>query len=398
MVDSHLQLKAILEQLSQRRVIRAGAIHIAASWVAVQVADVLASNGIVPDGWVTALIVVAIAGFPVTIVGSWFLESPWTDRKASAVAGDVIIIGAIVSAVIVIGIRIVVPPRPVVAITAIEATDLREETAALAADLAAEIRTLLASRFEFKVLESDSSLHSALADMPPAGKAAILGAEFVVTGTLSQGDSLRLNLQVFDADGDLIGSDSIEDSPEDLSTLRRNAVAAIGGLLGLNGSSIDELEELALTCTDPVGFGHLADARRQFRELRALPRPEQPVAQSLAMQSLADAEAVCPGYPEIELLRLENTRTFRNEGLEAAKYFERHASASSLYYEYRKAFIEIADMDTAEELVAEAVLLNPASPELLCEYRRLLESGSAEAQRIDRRIEVFVPDGCNGNR
>ena len=393
-----MQLNAIFEQLRRRRVIRAAAIHVAVSWVAVQVADVLASNGIVPAGWVTALIVVAIVGFPVTIVASWFLESPWQDRKASAVAGDVAIIAAIVSAVILIGIRILVPPRPVVAITTIEATDLREETAALAGELAHQVRTLLASRIEFKVLETDSSLHSALDAMPPAKKADILGAEYVVTGTLSQGDSMRLNLQVFDADGDLVGSESIEDSPDDLATIRRNAVAVIGRMLGLDETSIDELQELALTCTDPAGFEHLASARRQFRELPELPRTEQPVAQSLAMQSLADAEAVCPGYPEIELLRLEHTRTFRNEGLEAAKYFERHASASSLYYEYRKAYIEIADMDTAEELVAEAVLLDPASPQLLCEYRRLLESGSAEAQQIDRRIEVFVPAGCDGPR
>ena len=375
---------------------RAAAIHIAASWVAVQVADVLASNGIVPDGWVTALIGIAIVGFPVTIVASWFLESPWQDRRATAVAGDVAIIAAIVSAVIVVGIRIMVPPRPVVAITAIEATDLREETTALAEEFVRQVRTLLASRVEFKVLEWDSSLHPAIASMTPAQKADILGAEYVVAGTLSQGDSLRLNVQIFDAEGDLVGSDSIEDSPEDLATIRRNTVATIGGLLGLGETSLDELEELALTCTDPAGFEHISDARRQFLDLPKLPRTEQPVAQSMAMQSLADAELLCDGYPEIELLRLENTRTFRNEGLEAAKYFERHASASSLYYEYRKAYIEIADMDTAEDLVAEAVLLNPASPELLCEYRRLLESGSAKARQIDRRIEVFVPAGCNG--
>ncbi|MDX1507553.1 MAG: hypothetical protein R3358_04685 [Woeseiaceae bacterium] len=393
-----MQPRAILEQLSQRRVIRAAAVHVAVSWVAVQVADVLASNGIVPGSWVTVLIILAIVGFPVTIVASWFLESPWQHRKASAVAGDVAIIAAIVSAAIVIGIRILVPPRPVVAVTAIEATDLREATAVLADDLARQIRTLLASRIEFKVLESSSSLHPALADRSLAEKAGLLGAEYVVTGTLSQGESLRLNLQVFDDDGDLVGSETIEDSPEDLATVRRNAVAAAAGLLGLDETSIDELEELALTCTDPAGFDHIANARRQFRELPKLPKPEQPVAQSLAMQSLADAEAVCAGYPEIELLRLQHTRTFRNEGLEAAKYFERHASASSLYYEYRKAYIEIADMDTAEELVAEAVLLDPAAPALLCEYRRLLESDSAEAQRIDRRIEIFVPDGCNAPR
>ena len=391
-----MQLKAIIEQLQQRRVIRAAAIHVAVSWVAVQVADVLASNGIVPDAWVTALISLAIVGFPVTIVASWFLESPWQDRKASAVAGDVAIIAAIIVAVIVIGIRILVPPRPVIAVSAIEATDLREESVVLAADLAMQIRTLLASRTEFKVLESSSSLHPAIASMPPADKADILGAEFVVSGTLSQGDSLRLNLQVFDAEGELVGSESIEDNPEDLATIRRNALVAVGSLLGLDETSIDELEELALTCTDPAGFEHLNNARRHFAELPGLPRTEQPVAQSLAMQSLADAEAVCAGYPEIELLRLENTGTFRGEGLAAARYLERHASASALFYEYRKAFIEIAEMDTAEELVAEAVLLDPASPQLLCEYRRLLESGSASAQRIDRRIEVFVPGGCGG--
>ena len=46
------------------------------------------------------MILLGVVGFPLTLIGSWFIESPWKGRRWTAVAGDLLIIVAIAMHVI----------------------------------------------------------------------------------------------------------------------------------------------------------------------------------------------------------------------------------------------------------------------------------------------------------
>lgn len=419
-----MQLKSFFAELKERRVIRAAVIYAALLWALLQVADVMAGAGIIDEGLVRVLITVGIIGFPLTIIGSWFVESPWKDRKGAALAGDVAIIAGIAVAAFLIAWQQWMQSfsRPVVAVLAIEATDTREDTAMLAEHLSRRLRAALATRPELKVIESDSSLHTAVRDLPVVAKAELLGVERLISGTLSRGgDDLRLSLQLFDANGELLWGDRFEHRLVDQVQLQSRVVEKLGLALGIEeisradivasieacGYPRDEAAIMALANrvqTDLVpfieaneadGLLYIAQARRQFEQLASLPPPQRPVTQQLAMQNLDNAESVCPGNAEIGLLRLENTLVFRDGGVDASATIADYPNASVLYYWLADAYFEIDADDTAVELVAEAVALSPASRTMLCRHRNLLESNDGDVPALlQRRISVFVPGGC----
>ena len=134
MLVVHLQIKIFYEQLTRRRVIRAAVIYAALLWALLQVADLLAGADMISDTTVRWAIVIGVVGFPLTLIGSWFLESPWKERRWTAIAGDLLIIIAIAGAAFIFLWQqwFQVFARPVVAVLSIEATDTREDTADLA--------------------------------------------------------------------------------------------------------------------------------------------------------------------------------------------------------------------------------------------------------------------------
>ena len=181
-----MQLRNFYEQLKQRRVIRASIIYGALLWALLQVADLLAGADMISDATVRWTIVIGVVGFPLTLIGSWFLESPWRERRWTSVAGDwLIIIGIAVAAFIFLWQQWVQSfARPVIAVLSIEATDTRDDTADLADHLTKRLRMLLATRIEVKVIEMGSSTHPVLVTKSLAEKTELLDAEYALTGTL----------------------------------------------------------------------------------------------------------------------------------------------------------------------------------------------------------------------
>ncbi len=101
--------------------------------------------------------------------------------------------------------------RPTVAVAAIEATDSRIETRDLADHLGKRFRLLLATHPEIRVIEYGSSGHSTLDGMAPAEKATALGADYLLSGTLTGRDqNVRLSLQLTDSDGSPVWGDTFE--------------------------------------------------------------------------------------------------------------------------------------------------------------------------------------------
>lgn len=425
-----MPFKDFYAQLKQRRVIRAAIIYIALLWAILQVADLLADAQLITAVAVRWTIIVGVLGLPLTLFGSWFIESPWKARRWTAVAGDLLIIVAIAIAAFVFAWQqwFQTFARPVVAVLAIEATDTRDDTADLADHLTKRLRMLLATRLEFKVIETNSSMHTALAAKSLAEKTALLGAEFVLTGTLSRGgDDIRLSLQLYDHNGELLWGERFEDRLIDQAQLQSRLLTELWPILPSDAAALAATRKLVSDCDYPVDgdailalarFAHqaagvepqsltdfilanedkglllLEQARIQFAAIPELPPPRRPVAQQLAMQNLAEAAEQCPGYPEIGLLRLENTRTLEEGGVAAAKQLAKYPNAANLYLKLAGVFANLGASDEAAGLLAEAYSLDPASPTILCQYRLLLDSDNDTAG-IDKKIQVFVSGGCS---
>jgi TolB-like protein len=411
-------------------VIRAAVIYAALLWALLQVADLLAEAEIVSGSAVRWMILLGVVGFPLTLIGSWFVESPWKDRRWTSIAGDLLIIIAISVAAILFAWQqwFQTFARPVVAVMAIEATDTREDTADLADHLTKRIRNILATQIEFKLIEIGSSTHPALATMSLAEKTSLLGAEYVLTGTLSRGgQDIRLSVQLYNSDGELAWGGRFEDRLIDQAQLQNRVMTELWTQLATDTDALAAIRQVITECDYPTdadailalarygnGGGDAASmidhvessednallflelARAQFADLATLPPAQRPVAQQLAMQSLAAAEEQCPDYPDIGLLRLENTRTMELDGIDAAKHVAKYPNAASLYLKLADAYADAGASDEVLGLLAEAHSLDPASPTILCQYLMLLDSDEDTAG-IDRQIEVFVPGGCDDN-
>ena len=81
-----MRMGEVFQQLQKRRVIRAAVIYVALLWVVLQAADVFAEADIISGGVVRWLIIAGVAGLPLVLAGSWFLESPWKQRRTQSFA------------------------------------------------------------------------------------------------------------------------------------------------------------------------------------------------------------------------------------------------------------------------------------------------------------------------
>jgi TolB-like protein len=378
-----LAKKSLLSKLKERRVIRATLIYVALLWVALQAADLLAGAEMLSDRQVRWIILLGAAGLPITILASWFLETPWKQRKWIAVAGDVLIIGAITVAVALFAWQqwFTSFTRPTVAVLKIEATDMRAESDDLAAHLVLRLRTALATRPELRVIELRSSQHAQLDGRSIAEKAVALNADYLLAGTIAQSDSrVRLNLQLYSANGDLLHGESFEDRLLDQAQLQNRVITDLwqhlplpdDGLIAtrrfiadckypddrnalLAIAAIDNNRTVSLNAFvasfDDAGMLKLGNARRLLLELTHAEPTRKPVLLPLAMQSVAAVEMLCPGLPDASLLRVTSSQEFVSDGM-----LRRHPSSAALYL---RASRQNSEPNRANAFLNEALLLDP---------------------------------------
>jgi TolB-like protein len=412
-----MRLQDLYKQLRERRVIRASLIYLALVWAALQAADLFAGADIIREATVRWLIVAAVAGFPIVVLASWFLESPWRGRRGTAIAGDVVVIVAIGVAAALFAWQQWFGSfsRPTVAVLSIEATDTREETKDLADHLTRRFRTILAMRPEVRVTESRSAMHASLTGLDPAAKAEALGADYLLSGTLSRGEQrLRLSLQLYASGGERLWSDSFEGPVFLQAQLQEWVLDALWPQLPLAPGALEAAKEFVANCHYPdddmailtlartarrgegpalpameatadneTGLLHLAQAQSYFDQLEALPSSQKPVIHQLAMRSLALAAASCPGHPHVELLRLINTHELQLDVDQAANYLSRHPNSAELYLAAAALYAEQGIDRKVQALTHEALLLDPLGSETKCHAQKLLESADDEAGGCD---------------
>lgn len=400
-----MNIRELYTQLKQRHVIRAAVIYVAVLWAVLQAADLFAGADIITETTVRWLILGGVAGLPLVVLASWFLESPWRERRWTSIAGDVVVITALVLAAALFAWQqwFVTFARPTIAVLSLEATDTRIETRDLADHLTKRVRLLLAYRPELRVIELDSSMHASLDGLPINAKADALRAEYVLAGTLSGRDqNLRLSLQLFSGDGDLIWSEGFEGPLLYQEQLQGWMLDALWPQLPLKPEALDETHALVASCGYPAdavailtlarvgrrggdsatlamvaashedaGLLHVAKASFYFDQVRSLPPMQRPVTQSLGMQSLEIAARTCAEYPEIALLRLVNTRELNLQN--GAGHIARHPNAAALYLALAGLHDEVGEKREARALVGEAMALDPLGAATKCRAQELLE-------------------------
>jgi TolB-like protein len=403
--------QAIYEQLKNRRVIRTGVLYLALFWGVVEVADLLAGAEMISEELVRWLLLGGVLGFPAMLALSWFYETPWRERRWLSVLGDVGVILAIgVAAMLLAREQFLTSfTRPVFAILRLEPTDTRPDSADFANHFAERFRMLLATRNEIRVVELTSSHSSELAELPIRAKASALGADLLIGGTVNQGNGeLRLNMQLYAADGEVVWSDRFNDRLIDQEQLQNRVLNEIWPHLPMSGQALKELRELVMQCEYPAspdairaivragvslsseseeqleelsalidqsqdnGLLHLTRAKVYFKAMETARAASKPVLQNLAMRDLDQAAIQCPGHPDIETLRLYNTLQLQGGEDMRSQLLVQFPNEANLRLQLANIYKESGDNVTSAHLAAEAWVLNPLDTETMCFYRQLL--------------------------
>lgn len=302
--------------------------------------------------------------------------------------------------------RSALPERPTISVLPIEAADTREETKDLADHLTKRFRNVLSTRREVRVTESGSAMDHALAGLQIAGKAEALDADYLLTGTLGQGEGrLKLALQLFDRNGEEIWEQGFESPLLYQAQLQEWVIEGLWQQLPLDPPGLENAMGFVANCHYPddamailtlartgrrggdpaslamvatadieAGLLHLAQSRFYFGQMDTLPPSQQPVVEKLALRSLGRAAESCPQHPHVELLRLIYTDELELDIDNAADYLDRHPNSADLYLAVAELYAAAGDHRRARAHAREASLLDPLGEATRCRTRALLES------------------------
>lgn len=402
----------VYSQLKNRRVIRAGIIYIAVFWLLLQVADAVSGTDLISEGFVRWIIMGGLAGFPLVLILSWFFEHPWHQRETLSIAGDVALLTVVSVAAGLLAWQQWSNTfyRPVIAVLPFEPTDTQPGTVEMTHHLAQRFRMLLASLPEIRVIETESAWHSSLMAIPLAEKASALGADYLITGTINQTRlNIRLNVQLFDADGQLLWSHRFRDRVNDQYHLQNAIMTALWEPLDLADAELLRVSEVLQSCEYPLdkdliielaaagralaapaplgqseleqmisdldlwaeglneaGLVHLLRAEARLALLPLIDPAKRSVVQELARQDLEEARFLCPALPAIQKLSLLSTRKLEAENLDLNEVMRRHPNDAAVLLRLADIMSANEDAEMAAEHRQSACLLNPLSEQYPC--------------------------------
>lgn len=420
-------IRDFYDQLKKRRVIRTAIVYAALAWGVLQVVDLLAEAAFLSESLVRVIIIATLVGFPFTLIFSWFFEAPWRQRKGLSVIGDVVVILAIALGVFLFAWQqyFMSFTRPTLAVTLIEATDARTDSEVLGPYLAGRIRTTLAARPELVVTEMTSSLRPELTSWGITRKARSLAADFILTGTLNQDkDILRVNLQLYDNEGELVWSAGFEDRLIDLGELEsrileelwmklplpvdglakslgpitdceyppsaeaiRTLILADSGKLQPD-AAVEELNGLIENYQDN-GLLHLVRARAFFGKLIDAAPPRKPVINNLALQDLRQLSERCPGYTQAALLSLHQNPVKLEEPKQIELQLLAFPNDAFLMRAFAEAWLRTGDTKKAVAAAKEVWRLDPLGTDTLCAVLDLIRISGNDDTADEIRLHAL---------
>jgi TolB-like protein/Tfp pilus assembly protein PilF len=325
------RFRKFVQELRNRSVFRATVVYCVVAWLLLQVADVTLDRLPVPDGAMTAVIVLAILGLPVTVVLAWAYEITLrgivrheeTRGGAPKLAFLPFILLVITFSCglayglyyLSIGYRQAEPPSlavlPIVNLSGAEDADYFSD------GLTEEIQSLMVRLNEFRVvaLSSTYELKDKAIDIPTIARR--LDVDFLLQGSVRRSsDQVRITTRLINGeDGSEIWSESYDRSLSDIFAIQENIAREVAAALQIvlpvslerrlanHGTVNVEAYDLYLRATDFL---------RQPTDEETLAKTEEYIRQAIAI----DPNFARPyaAWCEVHLTRYERFR--------ATSYFE----------------------------------------------------------------------------
>lgn len=97
---------SLLEELKRRKVVRAALVYAAAAFAVLEFANIAFPRLGFPDGWVNAMLWIALAGFPLTIALAWTLDLREETAGGPARAAGRLSFPAVATAVVLVALGV----------------------------------------------------------------------------------------------------------------------------------------------------------------------------------------------------------------------------------------------------------------------------------------------------
>jgi len=300
------RVKELIQELRNRSVIRALVAYSVVSWVLLQVADVTFDRLPIPEGAMTLLIAVVIAGFPVTAILAWAYEvtvhgivphdatGSGAPRIALAKYAAIVFVvaGAVAATLYYVSQNYWEPTRRSIAILPFANHSNEPDTDYFSDGLTEEIRSLIVRLNEFRVVAMSSSyqLKDDLADVTSIARR--LGAEAVLLGSVRRyQNKVSVTARLIDGDsGGELWSENYSRELADIYAIQEDIARRVARALHvvLPVSASRRLENL--------GTGNVEAYDAYLRALDYLRRPADETSLLLAEGYLREALAVDPDF------------------------------------------------------------------------------------------------------
>ena len=244
-------MQSMIFELRRRNVFRAAGAYTVGAWLVLQVADTIFPALGITDAALTGLTLLAIAGFPLTVVVSWFYE--WTAKglmttEAADAAGyvkpqgfgrlfDFVVIGLLAVAV---GFLVydrtrlqervlITGDEPAIAVMSFIDMSTTKNQEYLAAGMAEELLNRLARTPSLRVAARTSSFYFRDRTATPMEIGDRLGVDALLEGAVRRfGGRVHVSAQLISAvDGLTLWSENFEGQPADIFSIQHSIIIAV---------------------------------------------------------------------------------------------------------------------------------------------------------------------------
>lgn len=254
----------LFHELKRRNVFRAAALYLAATWLILQVADIVLDAFDAPSSIMRLLIFAFIAVFPAFIALSWFYEfrgarlvkdtgesgqsaRGWTTRGGNIAIAGLVILGAGIfvlsqtnaprdTEVVETGLSTIDDAEPSIAVLPLDNISSDPADAYFADGLTEELLNVLTSVAQLRVTARATSFALRETDLDARAIGEQLGVSHIIEGSVRKdGDRLRVSVQFVDAlSGTAVWSATYDRALTDIFEIQKDIAERVSGTLQLS--------------------------------------------------------------------------------------------------------------------------------------------------------------------
>ena len=347
------RLQSFIQELRQRSVFRAMVAYAVVAWMLLQVADVTFDRLPIPDSAMTVLIVLVIAGFPVTLLLAWGYEitnqgvvrHEDTDGGAPKLATaqfTVLVAGVTLAS---LGLMYYLsqvhwePSQRSIAVLPFSNTSNEPDTEYFSDGLTEEIQSLIVRLNEFRVVAISSTYQLKDTVLDVASIAERLGADVVLQGSVRRyQNQLSVTARLFDGeDGRELWSEKYDRELSDVFAIQEDIARQVARSLHvvLPVSAQQRLKRLGTKNVEAYDL--------YLRGLDYLRRPNAEDTLSNALQRLRQATALDPQFGKAHAAICEVHLARYNTAHDVASFGDaERACQSALEYDPDSSDVHIA--------------------------------------------------------